>query len=165
MKLELNKVLECVGEAEVVTANVDLTQESYRGIFPFKEPIVLEARASNRAGVVTLNCTYTYTLHLTCDRCLTTITREVTQEASHIVVRELNNTEDDDFLLAPSGIVELSELAQGDIVLELPGKFLCKEDCKGLCPKCGQNLNHGSCGCDTRQLDPRFAALDRFYEE
>ncbi|MEG1943531.1 MAG: DUF177 domain-containing protein [Angelakisella sp.] len=165
MKLELNKVLECVGEAEVVTANVDLTQESYRGIFPFKEPIVLEARASNRAGVVTLNCTYTYTLHLTCDRCLTNITREVTQEASHIVVRELNNTEDDDFLLAPSGIVELSELAQGDIVLELPGKFLCKEDCKGLCPKCGQNLNHGSCGCDTRQLDPRFAALDRFYEE
>ncbi|MEG1777710.1 MAG: DUF177 domain-containing protein, partial [Angelakisella sp.] len=132
MKLELNKVLECVGEAEVVTANVDLTQESYRGIFPFKEPIVLKARASNRAGVVTLNCTYTYTLHLTCDRCLTTITREVTQEASHIVVRELNNTEDDDFLLAPSGIVELSELAQGDIVLELPGKFLCKEDCKGL---------------------------------
>lgn len=165
MKLDLSRVLECEGDAEVVSANVDLTQFSYRGVTPFKEPISLQAKAVNRAGVVTLNCTYDYTLHLVCDRCLTTITRGVTQNADHTVVRTLNNSEDDDFLLVADGIVELTELATNDIILELPGKFLCSEDCKGLCPVCGQDLNHGGCDCETKTIDPRFAALDKFYEE
>lgn len=165
MKLDLNQVLECVGDAEVVTAYVDLTQFSYRGVSPFKEPVSLEAKATNRAGVVTLNCTYRYTLALTCDRCLTTITRGVTQTENHTVVRALQNGEDDDFLVAPNGIVELDQLAEGDIVMELPGKFLCSEGCKGLCALCGCDLNHGSCSCATRQTDPRLAALDKFYQD
>ena len=157
-------MLEREGDAEVVTANVDLTELSYRGVSPFKEPAKLEAKAVNRAGVVTLDCIYTYTLNLICDRCLTTITRGVTQNASHIVVRALNNSEDDDFVVAEDGIVELTELATNDIILELPGKFLCKEDCKGLCPICGCDQNKVVCGCETKQIDPRLAALDRFYE-
>lgn len=165
MKLDINHVLECVGDAEVVTANVDLTQFSYRGVSPFKEPISLEAKAVNRADVVTLDCTYRYTLHLICDRCLTTITRGVTQNETHTVVRLLQNSEDDDFLVAKDGIVDISQVAEGDIVMELPGKFLCREDCKGLCLLCGCDLNHDSCGCVTKQTDPRLAALDKFLED
>ena len=45
------------------------------------------------------------------------------------------------------------------LTLELPLRVLCKEDCKGLCPKCGHNLNEGPCGCDLREEDPRWDAL------
>ena len=45
--------------------------------------------------------------------------------------------------------LDLDELIRTDILLELPTKFLCKEDCKGLCPTCGKNLNEGACDCQT----------------
>ena len=41
---------------------------------------------------------------------------------------------------------------------------LCKDDCEGLCAKCGKNLNEGECSCDTRETDPRFDVLDKFFE-
>ena len=42
---------------------------------------------------------------------------------------------------------------------------LCREDCKGLCPKCGANLNRGECGCSRREIDPRLAVLQRILED
>lgn len=165
MKLDMNRVLDREGEADVVTANVDFREFSYRGVSPFEAPVVLRAEARNHCGVVTLDCVYGYTLHLSCDRCLTPFTRKVEQKHTHTVVRALNSAENDDFLVVPDGIVELFELAANDIITELPGKFLCGEDCKGLCAKCGCDLNKRSCGCVTNQTDPRLAALDLFFED
>ncbi|MEG1875252.1 MAG: DUF177 domain-containing protein [Angelakisella sp.] len=165
MKLDINRILDREGEADVVTANVGLSDFSYRGVSPFQAPVSLTVNAENRAGVVTLDCTYCYTLHLSCDRCLTPFTLEVKQQLLHTVLRSLNGRDDDDFVVVPDGIVELDELATNDIILSLPGKFLCKEDCKGLCPICGCNLNTESCGCQQKQADPRLAALDQFFEE
>lgn len=165
MKFDLNKVLDREGDADVVTADVDLCDFSYRGVSPFALPVLLKGQAANRTGVVTLDCTYRYTLCLVCDRCLTPFHRQVEQHTSHTVVRELNTSEDDDYLVAPDGIVDLMEVATNDIILSLPSKFLCKDDCKGLCPVCGCDLNQKSCGCVTRQPDPRLAALDKFFED
>ena len=153
------------GDAEVVTADVDLLNFSYRGVTPFEKPIVLTARACNRAGVVTLDCAYRYTLCLVCDRCLAPFTQEVDHTISHTVVRALNTSEDDDYVVAPDGIVELTELATNDVILSLPGKFLCRDDCKGLCPACGCDLNQVSCICARKEPDPRLAALDKFFED
>ena len=52
----------------------------------------------------------------------------------------------------------LDPLVTEDIFLSLPTKILCSEDCKGLCPKCGVNLNLGKCSCK-KEIDPRLAAL------
>ena len=46
-----------------------------------------------------------------------------------------------------------------DIVMGLPTKVLCKDDCRGLCPDCGKDLNLGDCGCQKKEVDPRLAAL------
>ncbi len=48
------------------------------------------------------------------------------------------------------------------LILEMPIKLLCREDCKGVCVKCGANLNAGECGCDARTGDPRWGALKKF---
>ena len=69
-------------------------------------------------------------------------------------------------------IVEPQRLSRGDLedivrtvfVLNLDSKLLCKEDCKGLCPQCGKNLNDGPCNC-RKELDPRFAALKQLLEK
>ena len=116
-------------------------------------------------GVVSLDCTYRYTLALRCDRCLAPVLREVTLTVPHTVVRSLQNSEEDDeYLVAPDGFVELGELATNDVIPELPTRTLCREDCKGLCPVCGCDRNTIRCECQEKQTDPRLAALDKFFE-
>ncbi len=59
--------------------------------------------------------------------------------------------------------LDVDKLLFGEALLNWPSRVLCKEDCKGLCPVCGQNLNHGDCGCERKALDPRMAkVLDVF---
>ena len=60
-------------------------------------------------------------------------------------------------------VLLLYALLRDDILLELPTKFLCKPDCKGLCSQCGQNLNLGDCGCNQRRIDPRLEVLQQFF--
>ncbi len=56
---------------------------------------------------------------------------------------------------------DLSEIVRQALVLELPVRLYCRADCRGLCPRCGQNLNEGSCGCADRGADGRWDALGR----
>ena len=57
-----------------------------------------------------------------------------------------------------SGLV-LEDVVREQVLLSLPDRLLCKPDCKGLCPQCGQNLNEASCHCDNTRTDPRWNAL------
>ena len=59
--------------------------------------------------------------------------------------------------------LDVDKLLFGEALLNWPSRVLCKEDCRGLCPVCGQNLNRGDCGCERKALDPRMAkVLDVF---
>ena len=59
--------------------------------------------------------------------------------------------------------LDVDKLISGEALLNWPARVLCRDDCRGLCPVCGHNLNEGDCGCDRGQLDPRMAkVLDVF---
>jgi uncharacterized protein len=53
----------------------------------------------------------------------------------------------------------LEDVLREQVLLSLPARTLCRQDCKGLCPRCGQNLNSDVCTCDAAPVDPRWAAL------
>jgi uncharacterized protein len=55
--------------------------------------------------------------------------------------------------------LDLNELAREQILLSLPEQMFCREDCRGLCPACGKDLNDGECDCGSDEIDPRWAAL------
>ena len=55
--------------------------------------------------------------------------------------------------------IDLTELAREQILLNLPSQVLCREDCQGLCQKCGANLNLIDCNCEEEKIDPRWSAL------
>lgn len=61
--------------------------------------------------------------------------------------------------------IDLGQLMQEQFYLALPMKPLCKDDCKGLCPSCGTNLNRATCDCSTKWEDPRLAALKTLKKE
>ena len=74
----------------------------------------------------------------------------------------LNNEDNGDFVLVDNYQLPLDSLVEADLILSLPSKVLCREDCRGLCPHCGKDLNEGLCGCKPKTVDPRLEALGQW---
>ena len=103
-------------------------------------------QAQNRAGVVTVRFKCTFTLSHVCDRCLKEFDRGYSFEFSHILVQSAN-TQNDEYIVCENNTLDVNELAISDLLLQLPTKILCREDCRGLCYVCGHDLNEGECNC------------------
>jgi len=63
------------------------------------------------------------------------------------------------FTISEQHILDLTEAIRQNAIVAIPMKPLCREDCAGICPKCGKDLNQGECGCPTEEVDPRWAKL------
>ena len=100
-----------------------------------------------------------------CDRCGEQITGEQSKTFEHRLVQTLVDETNDDYIETPDFTLELDEVVISDIILNYPQKFLCKEDCKGVCQHCGKNLNEGDCGCNKKSIDPRLEILKQLMEE
>ena len=136
----------------------DFSTEEIDGVFPFTTPVILKGEIKNTAGIVTIEAKAEFSMEVTCDRCAEDIKPEFTVDVEHGLVASLNHEDNDDYILLEDMKLDVEQLTLEDIYLALPGKFLCKEDCKGLCSECGANLNESSCDCK-KPIDPRWAAL------
>ncbi|MDO4830133.1 MAG: DUF177 domain-containing protein [Clostridia bacterium] len=159
MLFELKSVFQNDGETKELCYKLDMADIDIDGVFPFKTPVGVTAKAHNRASLITLdiNCKFDYTRF--CDRCGKEFTRQMDMNFSHKLAQTLVDDGNDDYIETPDFKLELDEVIVTDILLSLPQKNLCRSDCKGLCPKCGQNLNEGECSCDKRNIDPRLESL------
>jgi uncharacterized protein len=108
------------------------------------------------------------TLELPCSRCLEAFVLPVDAAFDLRYQPHTENTgegerevEEDDLTTAfyENDEIDLGQLMREQFYLALPMKPLCREDCRGLCPVCGTNLNRGTCNCNPAWEDPRFAAL------
>ena len=117
--------------------------------YTFAEPIAVEGEFVNRAGIVTLNYQVSCRLDAVCDRCLKPFTPSFSYTFSHTVVPSLHsdNPAYDAYLVAENDKIDLNETAISDLLLMLPTKLLCREDCKGLCDICGCDRNVTDCDC------------------
>ena len=80
-----------------------------------------------------------------------------------MLATELQDEEDDDIILLDGSILDVGEVMTTEFILEMDIKNLCREDCKGICPKCGADLNTEPCKCKP-DIDPRLAALASLLE-
>ena len=60
--------------------------------------------------------------------------------------------------------LDLDRIIYDEVLVNWPMKVLCKEDCAGICKKCGKNLNHGTCDCEKTELDPRMAVIQDVFK-
>lgn len=136
----------------------DFSGEEFGGVFPFTTPVKLSGEINNTAGLVFINAKIVFKIDIVCDRCAEQAELNFDIPMEHGLVSELNDEENDDYILVEDMKLDIKELTLEDIYLALPAKLLCKEDCKGVCPQCGANLNEGPCNCK-KEIDPRFEAL------
>ena len=143
---------------------IDLSKEEVSFAFPFPEPVRMVGTVTDAAGVITLDAQVQVRVHTRCSRCNRPVEYDKVTPVSFLLVKELANGEEDgmdELFLVESDEVELDDILIPELLLDMEMTVLCKEDCKGLCPKCGRDLNDGPCGCDLREIDPRLAVLQK----
>jgi len=109
--------------------------------------------------------------HFVCDRCLEEFDTDISGDLKLYYSKTLPEEEyasyfkefDDEVRLLSAGLTEIdiTKDVRDTLLLAIPMKKLCREDCKGLCPRCGHNLNQGPCNCSQETIDPRWAALKK----
>ncbi len=100
---------------------------------------------------------------MSCDRCLKPVESKMTLRFSRNIYsqdgEEIISEEEDELGFMEGYQLKVEELLNNEIMINWPMKVLCKPDCKGICPKCGKDLNTGDCECDTFVPDPRMAVI------
>lgn len=100
-----------------------------------------------------------------CARCLTPFDQSVSSRISELFVYPPENAIEGALVVDDDVHVDLGPLLREDMLLAVPMHALCRPDCKGLCPTCGQNWNEGPCDCHAETRDPRWAALTQLLKE
>ena len=165
MLLGLSKIIDCPGASLPFSASLDLRDLRYGTCCPVTEPVDAEGIVRNTAGVLMMTGAIRTCLHSVCDRCAADFTRDVEIPINVVLVTELADEDNEDEWVFPleGDSADLDDIVRTVFVLNLDSKLLCKEDCKGMCHRCGKNLNDGPCNCQ-KELDPRFAALKQLLE-
>ncbi len=166
MLLGLSKIIDCPGASVHFSTSVDLSDLRYGISNPVSEPVAAQGTVRNTAGVLLMKGSVTTTIHGICDRCAAEFDRDIEFPIDAVLVTELSNEENEDEWVFPlvGDSADLDDIVRTVFVLNLDSKLLCRDDCKGLCAKCGKNLNDGPCNCQ-KELDPRFAALKQLLEK
>ena len=166
MLLSVRKIINTPGEKLSFQFSMDLSSVEFGGYCPVAEPVVVTGTVRNMAGVLVMKGAAETTLHVFCDRCGKALLLPKTVPFEHLLAQELANEEeaDDEIILLQDGAVDAEEVARTAFILGMDSKFLCSEDCKGLCPTCGADLNLGPCGC-RKEVDPRLAVLAQLLQQ
>lgn len=165
MKLDLKRIAVIDGETIPFSYDADLTKEEMNGEYPFRTPVHVEGEVRNHLGVLNLHATVRALYQTQCARCLAPVNVDLNVPCDMILSAEVQDEERDDIYQLEGDSVELDDIVIPALLLEVHMTYLCKPDCKGLCPTCGKNRNEGPCGCDGRQIDSRLAVLQKLLDK
>ena len=136
----------------------------------FPSPMKVYGDITNTAGYMKMTLSLSVDYETLCARCLSDISGEFTLDLEKTVaprnlLEGLDEDKIDDYAIVENGFLDMDELIYEQLELEFPSRFLCREDCRGLCQRCGKNLNLGKCDCPEKEIDPRFAPLQKLLDE
>ena len=163
MLVNLSDVLTSEGKVETATVPLEMTSfKSRLGEFSIteKSPVAFDFTNIGE-GKARVAGSLEMTFDTSCDRCLTEVPTKLVLQFDRIVTSPdvVAEDEEDDPEFMEGYQLNVEAFVYHEILLNWPAKILCKEECKGVCPVCGQNLNIEDCGCDTFVPDPRMAAI------
>ena len=166
MLLGLAKIIDCPGASIPFSTSIDLRDLQFGTCYPVTENVVADGIVRNTAGVLMMTGSIRTCIHGVCDRCAGNFDREIEIPVNVVLVTELADEDNEDEWVFPleGDSADLEEIVRTIFVLNMDSKLLCKDDCKGICCRCGTNLNDGPCNCQ-KELDPRFAALKQLLEK
>jgi uncharacterized protein len=161
MLLRLHEIINVPGSSIPFSYEADLRDVVINYSTPFVNPVQVTGEVNNIAGVLHMKMKCDTLIRFECDRCTEQVERPYSITIETVLVEFLEDPEDienADIVVIEDATVDTYEVVRSNIILESDMKLLCSSDCKGLCPRCGSNLNEGPCDCGP-EIDPRFEKL------
>ena len=163
MLLNLREIIEVPGASVPFVCEPDTDNLDFPSVAGYISLPHAEGTVFNEAGILRLTGTVTAEMRCICDRCGEEFESTKVTELEATIVEEDTGV-DPELVILDGDSVDIDEIVSTLFILDMETKFLCREDCKGLCSRCGKNLNLGPCGC-RKQLDPRFAVLEQLLDK
>ena len=155
MKVDISTIKDSLGAMKEVVETCTIDHLSLTGrTLEFVEPIQLDLQITNSGDEYLVIGQILAKGLVECSRCLDRYIYPMKIDFNELIAKDKFGN--DNFL-------DLSELIYEHLVLELPIKTICDQNCLGLCPICGQNLNQKDCDCDRTVIDPRLIKLKDFF--
>ena len=164
MRIDLREIINIPGASVPFSCELDTAALDFPSVESFTAPVTASGTISNSAGALTLRGTLTAEMIRICDRCAKEFAQKKVLELDVPLAAELEDEENPDIFLLDGDELDLDELLETCFILDLEVKCLCREDCAGLCPKCGKDLNGGACDC-RKEIDPRMAVLEQLLDK
>ena len=160
MLLDVSKILKETGgkidiNTELCFDDVDFLGEN----FHFVKPLALNGKIYNNGKSLRLTLDVSGEMTVHCARCMTPLNTEINFEVTEDFMQDEGEETDEDVILFSGTKIDILDVVSNCFFMNVSGKYLCSEDCRGLCPKCGKNLNEGDCDCEDDDIDPRWAGL------
>ena len=163
MRLDLREIILVPGSSVPFDCELETERLDFPAVLAYRGAPRAQGRVYNEAGVLHLEGTLTAEMTCVCDRCGSEYDCTKTTALDAVIVEE-ENEEYPEYFVLEGNEIDLDEILSTCFILDMDTKFLCSEDCKGLCPQCGKNLNLGPCGC-RQEPDPRFAVLEQLLDK
>jgi len=164
MLLDLSKIIEIPGgsvpfECTLVEEDLDFPQVVSFDSIPMAKGVI-----KNTAGVLELTGELEADMTCICDRCGSEYEDSIQMDLLATISEDESEEDDPDVFPLEGDCVDVDEIVRTLFLLNMDTKFLCSDDCKGLCSKCGKNLNDGPCDC-RKEIDPRMAVLEQLLDK
>lgn len=171
MLINLSELFTSEGKIKNYSLDIEMTEfHAPDGVYEIVEPKPVILQMTNVGDrTLVLEGEINLSLMIPCDRCL-----EPVKIPFHLIVErtlDMNQSEEerikslDEQPYLKGYNLDLDQLVSNELLLNLPMKVLCNEDCKGICNRCGENLNHETCGCDRSSLDPRMSVIQDIFKQ
>ncbi len=130
----------------------------------FRQPVKADLLLKKGNSEIFIKLTVQATAKCSCARCLKLFEKEISFSQEFIVTPATLTDPDNEIPVNSSNILDVKQLVLQELSLETPTLFLCKEDCQGLCPKCGRPKEE-NCGCQSeKEIDPRLLILKQLLD-
>ena len=163
MLLDLREIIEVPGKRIGFDRDIEADNLDFDSVKAFLSPLHATGSVYNEAGVLHLTGEARADLLCICDRCGEEFESEKITRLEAVITEDSGDDDPGHFILYEDGI-DLDEAVATCFILDMETKFLCREDCRGICPGCGVDLNKGTCKCK-KQIDPRFAVLEQLLDK
>lgn len=164
MRLDLRDIIAIPGGEVPFDYQADVSECAELPIKEFTGPADVKGSIRNSAGVLKFSAELDAEAVFVCDRCLREDVRHIHRHIDATLADNAQDSEDPDMFPLDGNLADVDEIVLTALILSAEETHLCREDCKGLCHRCGADLNCGPCSCK-KEIDPRLAVLGQLLEK
>lgn len=165
MKIDISHISKIDG----ASMDLDFSEalEDLNGVlegFEFEKPVSFKGKLTNIGGIIKMDGQIQVEYSSKCCRCLEDVDSKMSMNVGESFISSEKSTDEDSYTYE-GNYVSIDKALKDNIVLNLPVRQLCRDECKGLCPVCGIDLNAKQCDCKEEQMNPQMEALKNFFKD